>query len=108
MIICILKYHQSQSKFQCANTYLRKSKKYSRNIEKVEMGDDEFKSLLDEEPVYDFENFVKLEILEESDDEPNVFSRKLDFESSEDEKSDAKNESVGQKLEKLTKKIGLR
>ena len=72
------------------------------------MSDDEFKSLLDEEPVYNFENFVKLEILEESDDEPNVFSRKLDFESSEDEKSDAKNESVGQKLEKLTKKIGLR
>ena len=71
------------------------------------MSDDEFKSLLDEEPVYDFENFVKLEILEESD-EANGFSRKLVFESSEDEKSDAKNESVGQKLEKLTKKIGLR
>ena len=72
------------------------------------MSDDEFKSLLDEEePVYDFENFVKLEILEESD-EPNVFSRKLDFESSENEKSDAKNEIVGQKLEKLTKKLGLR
>ena len=72
------------------------------------MSDDEFKSLLDEEePVYDFENFVKLEILEESD-EPNVFSRKLDFESSENEKSDAKNEIVVQKLEKLTKKLGLR
>ena len=74
------------------------------------MSDDEFKSLLDEEPVYDFENFVKLEILEESD-EANGFSRKLDFESSEDEKSDSKNENVGQKLEKLTKKlkkVGLR
>ena len=67
--------------------------------------DDEFKSLLDEEDtVYDFENFVKLEILEESD-EPKVCSRKLDFQSSEDEKSDAKNENVGQKLEKLTKKL---
>ena len=74
------------------------------------MSDDEFKSLLDEEPVYDFENFVKLEILEESD-EANGFSRKLVFESSEDEKSDSKNENVGQKLEKLTKKlkkVGLR
>ena len=74
------------------------------------MSDDEYKSLLDEEPVYDFENFVKLEILEESD-EDNGFSRKLDFESSEDEKSDSKNENVGQKLEKLTKKlkkVGLR
>ena len=67
--------------------------------------DDEFQSLLDEEDtVYDFENFVKLEILEESD-EPTVCSRKLDFQSSEDEKSDAKNENVGQKLEKLTKKL---
>jgi len=85
---------------------LRKSKKYSRNIEKVKMSDDdEFKSLLDEEDtVYDFENFVKLEILEESD-EPTVCSRKLDFQSSEDEKSDTKNENVGQKLEKLTKKL---
>ena len=64
--------------------------------------DDEFKSLLDEEDtVYDFENFVKLEILEESD-EPKVCSRKLDFQSSEDEKSDAKN---GPKFEKLTKKL---
>ena len=73
--------------------------------------DDEFQSLLDEEDtVYDFENFVKLEILEESD-EPTVCSRNLDFQSSEDEKSDAKNENVGQKLEKLTeklKKLGLR
>ena len=67
--------------------------------------DDEFQSLLDEEDtVYDFENFVKLEILEESD-EPTVCSRKLDFQSSEDEKSDSKNENVGQKLEKLTKKL---
>ena len=67
--------------------------------------DDEFKSLLDEEDtVYDFENFVKLEILEESD-KATVCSRKLDFQSSEDEKSDAKNEKVGQKLEKLTKKL---
>ena len=64
--------------------------------------DDEFQSLLDEEDtIYDFENFVKLEILEESD-KATVCSRKLDFQSSEDEKSD---EKVGQKLEKLTKKL---
>ena len=70
------------------------------------MSDDEFKSLLDEEPVYDFENFVKLELLEETD-EPNVFSRKLDFESSEDEKSDAKNGPNFEKLTKKLKKLGL-
>ena len=69
--------------------------------------DDEFKSLLDEEDtVYDFENFVKLEILEESD-EPKVCSRKLDFQSSEDEKSDAKNGPNFEKLTKKLKKLGL-
>ena len=69
------------------------------------MSDEEFKSLLDEEDtVYDFEKFVKLEILDEID-EPNVFSRKLDFESLETEKSDSKNQKNGRKLEKLSKKF---
>ena len=69
--------------------------------------DDEFKSLIDEEDtVYDFENFVKLEILEESD-EPTVCSRKLNFQSSEDEKSDAKNGPNSEKLTKKLKKLGL-
>ena len=45
------------------------------------MSDEEFKCLLDEE-VYDFEKFVKLEIIIKID-EPNDFSQNLDFESFE-------------------------
>ena len=69
------------------------------------MSDEEFKCLLDEEEtVYDFEKFVKLEIIIKID-EPNDFSQNLDFESFEAEKSDVKNEKIGQKLEKLSKKF---
>lgn len=52
--------------------------------------------------VYDFEKFVKLELIFKID-EPNDFSQNLDFESFEAEKSDVKNEKIGQKLENLSK-----
>ena len=68
------------------------------------MSDDEFKCLFAEETVYDFEKFVKLEIIIKID-EPNDFSQNLDFESFEAEKSDVENEKIGQKLEKLSKKF---
>ena len=67
------------------------------------MGDEEIKSLLDEkDTIYDFEEFVKLEVLEKTDV---LNSQNLNLEPLEDEKSDAKNESIGQKLEKLSKKL---
>ena len=67
------------------------------------MGDEEIKSILDEkDTIYDFEEFVKLEVLEKTD---LLNSQNLNLEPLEDEKSDAKNESIGQKLEKLSKKL---
>ena len=45
-----------------------------QRLKKKKMSDEEFKCLLDEEEtVYDFEKFVKLEILDKKIDEPMIF-----------------------------------